>query len=45
MQKRASESAKQVLVEYEMPPLDEGINEALLDFVKRKKASMADTWY
>ena len=45
MQKRASESAKRVLAEYETPSMDEGINEALIDFVARKKASMEDAWY
>ena len=45
MQERASDSAKRVLVEYERPPMDEGINESLIDFVARKKASMADAWY
>ncbi len=45
MQTRANESWKKTLSEYELPPLDEGINEALIDFVERKKASMADAWY
>ena len=45
MQTRANESWKKTLSEYELPPLDEGINEALIDFVERKKVSMADAWY
>jgi trimethylamine--corrinoid protein Co-methyltransferase len=42
---RANQLWKKRLAEYEAPPLDEGIDEALQDFVARKKASMADAWY
>jgi trimethylamine--corrinoid protein Co-methyltransferase len=36
---------KKALAEYEAPPLDEGIDEALQDFMARTKASMEDAWY
>ena len=40
---RANLIWKRMLAEYEAPPLDEGIDEALLDFMARKKASMPDS--
>jgi trimethylamine--corrinoid protein Co-methyltransferase len=43
--KRANNAWKQTLAAYEAPPLDSAIDEALLDFMARKKASMADAWY
>ncbi|HET7413763.1 MAG TPA: trimethylamine methyltransferase family protein, partial [Pararhizobium sp.] len=42
---RANRLWKTMLSEYEAPPLDPGIDEALQDFMKRKKAAMADAWY
>ena len=42
---RANRLWKQRLREYEAPPLDEGIDEALQDFMSRKKADMPDAWY
>ncbi|MGY6709429.1 MAG: trimethylamine methyltransferase family protein [Rhizobiaceae bacterium] len=42
---RANRQWKRSLAEYEAPPLDEGIAEALGDFVARKKATMEDAWY
>ena len=42
---RANRRWKTMLAEYEAPPLDEGINEALQDFMTRRKASMEDAWY
>ncbi len=42
---RANARWKKVLAEYEAPPLDEAIDEALLDFIRRRKASMDDAWY
>ena len=42
---RANRLWKQRLREYEAPGLDQGIDEALQDFMTRKKASMADAWY
>jgi len=40
---RANAIWKKQLAEYEGPPLDAGIDEALLDFIARTKASMPDS--
>jgi trimethylamine--corrinoid protein Co-methyltransferase len=32
-----------MLAEYEAPPLDPGINEALLEYVARRKAAFPDS--
>lgn len=42
---RANAAWKKSLAEYEAPPMEAGIKEALQDFVTRKKAEMADAWY
>lgn len=42
---RANRRWKKMLAEYQAPPLDEAVDEALLDFIGRKKAGMADAWY
>lgn len=42
---RANKAWKLALAEYEAPPLDAGVDEALRDFVARTKAGMADAWY
>ena len=42
---RANRIWKQNLADYEAPPIDGAADEALRDFVKRKKASMEDAWY
>jgi trimethylamine--corrinoid protein Co-methyltransferase len=42
---RANAIWKKMLAEYEPPPLDPGIDEALRAFIDRRKASMADTSY
>ena len=33
-----------MLAEYEAPPIDPGVDEALLDFIARRKASMPDAF-
>ena len=43
-EERANTLWKSWLAEYEAPPLDEGIDEALKDFVAKKKASMPDAF-
>jgi trimethylamine--corrinoid protein Co-methyltransferase len=43
-EQRANRLWKKWLSEYEAPPLDPGIDEALQDFVARKKASMPDAF-
>ena len=45
MQKRAYNRWNKMLNEYEPPEIDPAIDEALLDFIARKKASMSDAWY
>jgi trimethylamine--corrinoid protein Co-methyltransferase len=40
---RCNKRFKKLLAEYEAPPLDPAIDEALLDFVKRRKDSMPDS--
>jgi trimethylamine--corrinoid protein Co-methyltransferase len=42
---RANKLWKKRLNDYEAPPLDAGIDEALRDFVARRKTSMDDMWY
>ncbi|MBV2361610.1 trimethylamine methyltransferase family protein [Thalassococcus sp. CAU 1522] len=42
---RANARWKAQLAAYEAPPIDPGIDEALNDFIARKKASMQDAWY
>jgi trimethylamine--corrinoid protein Co-methyltransferase len=43
-EERANPIWKKWLAEYEAPPLDEGIDEALKDFIAKKKASMPDAF-
>lgn len=45
MQQRAYGRWNRMLEEYETPPIDPAIDEALLEFISRKKASMEDAWY
>ena len=45
MQQRACERWQQMLNEYQPPAIDPAIDEALLDFIARKKTSMTDAWY
>lgn len=42
---RANKRWKDLLNRYEAPPIDPGIDEALLEFIAKKKASMPDQWY
>ena len=43
MYARANASWKKQLAEYEMPPMDVATDEAILDYVNRRKASFADS--
>jgi trimethylamine--corrinoid protein Co-methyltransferase len=40
---RANAIWKRMLREYEAPPIDPAVDEALLDFIARRKASMPDS--
>ena len=42
---RAQSRWRQMLAEYQAPPLDEAIDEALLDFIARRKAAVPDQWH
>ena len=44
-EQRAFERWQKMLKEYEAPPIDPAIDEALLDYMARKKASRPDEWY
>ncbi len=43
MAQRANQSWKRQLAEYEAPPLDPAIDEALIDYMSRRKSSFADS--
>ena len=45
MQQRAHAQVRRMLADYELPPMDEGIDEALLDFIACRKVSCPDQWY
>ncbi|HCP17787.1 MAG TPA: trimethylamine methyltransferase, partial [Alphaproteobacteria bacterium] len=45
MRVRAYEKWKQMLADYEEPPMDIAIREALADFVDRRKSELPDAWY
>jgi trimethylamine---corrinoid protein Co-methyltransferase len=42
---RAAVRVAQTLRDYEAPPMDSAVDEALQDFIARRKASMPDTWH
>ncbi len=42
---RANRRWKKVLADYVEPPLDQGIDDELKDFIGRQKAGMQDSWY
>ena len=44
-QRRAYERWNTMLKEYQMPAMDESIDEALLDFIARRKDALPDAWY
>ena len=43
MTKRANTLWKKQLAEYEAPPIDAAVDEALLDYMARRKASFPDS--
>ncbi len=45
MQQRASRRCRQMLADYQPPPLDAAIDDSLLDFIARRKAAAPDQWY
>ena len=42
---RANSRWKAMLAAYEAPPIDPGIDEALTDFIARRKRETPDAWY
>ena len=44
-QQRAFERWTQLLQDYEAPPIDPAMDEALKDFVARRKSELPDAWY
>ena len=42
---RAAQMYQDVLASYEAPPIDDAVDEALRDYVDRRKAEMTDQWY
>ncbi len=44
-EQRAAQLCRSVLADYEAPPIDDSVDEALRDFVARRKAEMPDQWY
>ncbi|MBI4883128.1 MAG: trimethylamine methyltransferase family protein [Actinobacteria bacterium] len=44
-EQRASVLVRDALANYELPPIDDAVDEALLDFVSRRKQEMTDQWY
>ena len=45
MEQRAYERWNQLLRDYQAPSIDPGLDEALKDFVARRKADLPDAWY
>ena len=45
MERRAFERWNQLLGDYESPPIDPAVDEALNDFVARRKGELQDLWY
>ena len=43
-EQRASRLCKEILASYEAPPIDEGIDESLREFMRKKKDSMPDAF-
>lgn len=44
-ERRANDAWKRNLAEYQAPEIDPAVDEALRDFIDRKKAGMEDAWY
>jgi trimethylamine---corrinoid protein Co-methyltransferase len=42
---RASLAVKSALADFEAPPIEPSVNEALVDFIARRKSELPDSWY
>lgn len=45
LEQRANRQWKSMLVDYQMPPMEPAIEQALLDFMAQRKTAQADQWY
>ncbi|WP_282609214.1 trimethylamine methyltransferase family protein [Pelagibius sp. Alg239-R121] len=45
IEQRANRRWKEMLAQYQAPPMDPATDEALLDFMTRKKQAVGDEWY
>ena len=45
IEQRANARWKEMLADYQPPPLDEAIDEELQDFITRKKSETPDQWH
>jgi len=45
LEQRSHHRWQQMLSDYQAPPIDPAVNEALLDFMAKKKAAMPDQWH
>ena len=45
IEQRANRRWKQMLAEYQAPAMDAGVEEALLEFITRRKQAMPEQWY
>ena len=45
VEERAADKVAEMLAAYEPPPIDSAVDEALQEFVARRKAEMPDQWY
>ena len=45
LERRANQRWKQMLADYQAPPLDPAVDEALRDFIVRRKSAMPDQWH
>ena len=44
-EQRAAVLIRETLANYELPPMDDATDQALLDYMARRKAEMTDQWY
>ena len=45
LERRASRRWKEMLADYQAPPIDASVDEALQDFIARKKSELPDQWH
>ena len=45
VEERAADKVAELLADYEPPPIDDHVDEALREFISRRKSSMPDMWH